>query len=137
MSARPGSQRYVARCSGIQYYAQLLTATTYQLFAALSETLQNQVRSVATEKKTMIDEAQKIIAAIRQMEASLEGTKPRRDQRSRGTDDDDLQITYPLSRCLQALKEKHTQISRLHRDRFEQVKSKLDHTHMYFGIMKI
>ncbi|KAM7189164.1 anaphase spindle elongation protein 1 [Naviculisporaceae sp. PSN 640] len=93
-----------------------------ELFTALSETLQNQVRSVAAEKKTMIDEAQKIISAIRQMEASLEGTKPRRDQRSRGTDDDDLQITYPLTRCLQALKEKQTQIGRLHRDRFEQVK---------------
>ncbi|KAM7223698.1 anaphase spindle elongation protein 1 [Rhypophila decipiens] len=93
-----------------------------QLLAALSETLQNQVRTVAGEKKAIIDEAQKIITAIRQMEASLEGTKPRRDKRSRSADEDDLQITYPLTRCLQVLKEKHTQIGRLHRERFEQVK---------------
>ncbi|KAK5664342.1 hypothetical protein OQA88_565 [Cercophora sp. LCS_1] len=88
-----------------------------ELFAALSDALNNQVRLVTAEKKEMIDEAQKMITVIRQMEASLDDTKPRRK-----SEDDDLQITYPLTRCLQVLKEKHIQISRLHRDRYEQVK---------------
>lgn len=69
----------------------------------------------------MVDEAQKIITTIRQMEASLDDSKSRRDYRAE--DDEDLKITYPLTRCLQMLKEKHTKISRLHRERFEQVKS--------------
>ena len=68
----------------------------------------------------MVEEAQKIITTIRQMEASLDDSKPRRDYQS---DDEDLKITYPLTRCLQVLKEKHIQISRLHKERFEQVKS--------------
>jgi len=76
---------------------------------------------VTAEKKDLIDEAQKLVTAIRQMEASLDDSRSGRDYR---TEDDDLQITYPLTRCLQLLKEKHIQISRLHRERFEQVKSK-------------
>lgn len=67
----------------------------------------------------MVEEAKKIITTIRQMEASLDDSKHRRDYQ----DDDDLKITYPLIRCLQALKEKHIQVGRLHRERFEQVKS--------------
>jgi len=69
----------------------------------------------------MIDEAQGIITAIRQMESSLEGTSVRH---SRATEDEGLQISFPLSRCLQQLKDKHSQIKKLHRERFEQVKSK-------------
>ncbi|AEO69112.1 a4f5207b-9c69-4a63-808c-bbd76a5dbedd [Thermothielavioides terrestris] len=91
-----------------------------ELFAALSDALHNQVRLVTTEKKNMIDEAQKIITTIRQMEASLDDTKLRRDYQAE--DDDDLKITYPLSRCLQVLKDKHKQVARLHRERYEQVK---------------
>lgn len=67
----------------------------------------------------MVDEAKKIITVVRQMETSLDDSKNRRDYQ----DDEDLTITYPLVRCLQALKEKHGQISRLHKERFEQVKS--------------
>ena len=93
-----------------------------QLFSALSEALHNQVRLVTAEKKDMIEEAQKIITVIRQMECSLDDSKPRRDYQSE--EDDELKITYPLTRCLQFLKERHIQISRLHRERFEQVKSK-------------
>lgn len=66
----------------------------------------------------MVDEAKKIITIIHQMEASLDDTNRRRSQ-----EDDELTITYPLIRCLQQLKEKHIQISRLHKERFEQVKS--------------
>ncbi|KAM0428285.1 hypothetical protein ACHAPT_007186 [Fusarium lateritium] len=89
-----------------------------ELFSALSEALNSQVRLVTSEKKEMIDEAKKIITIIRQMEASLDDSKRRRDYE----EDDDLAITYPLMRCLQVLKEKHIQISRLHKERFEQVK---------------
>lgn len=37
--------------------------------------------------------------------------------------DSNLQITYPLLACIQALKEKHHTISKIHRERYEQVKS--------------
>ncbi|KAK0621208.1 microtubule associated protein [Bombardia bombarda] len=92
-----------------------------ELFSALSETLHNQVRTVAAEKKDMIEEAQRILTTIKQMEASLDDTKSSRRDNQHDSDDD-LKITYPLTRCLQVLKEKHLQISRLHRERFEQVK---------------
>lgn len=72
----------------------------------------------------MVDEAKKIITVIRQMEASLDDSRKHRRDGSGGSDDDELQITYPLNRCLQLLREKHGQISRLHKERFEQVKSK-------------
>lgn len=78
---------------------------------------------MAAEKKEMIEEAQKIITTVRQMEASLDDTTSRRDHQPK--DDQDLKITYPLTRCLRVLKEKHTQVGRLHQERFEQVKSML------------
>ncbi|KAI1824939.1 microtubule associated protein-domain-containing protein [Xylaria intraflava] len=87
-----------------------------ELFAALSETLNNHVQAVTSEKKNMIDEAERTISLIRQMESSLDDTKPQRKQK------DDLQVTYPLTQCLKALKEKQMQISKLYRERFEQVK---------------
>ncbi|KAI5457815.1 microtubule associated protein-domain-containing protein [Mariannaea sp. PMI_226] len=93
-----------------------------ELFAALSEALNTQVRLVTQEKKEMIDEARKIITIIRQMESSLEDPKSRRDFQ----EEDQLSITYPLVRCLQSLKEKHGQISRLHKERFEQVRKLVD-----------
>ncbi len=67
----------------------------------------------------MVDEAERIITLIRQMETSLDDTKTQRNP-----EDDDLQITFPLTQCLKVLKEKHVQIGKLHRERFEQVKSK-------------
>jgi Ase1/PRC1/MAP65 family protein len=94
-------------------------SSSYQLFAALSETLHNQVKQVTSEKKKMVEEANGIITIIRQMEVSLEDSRARRSQRS----DDELKITYPLTRCLAGLKEKQVQIARLHRERWEQVKS--------------
>lgn len=72
------------------------------------------------EKKQLISEAQDMITTIRQMEASLE------DPRHRGSSqghDDGLDISYPLTRCLQTLKEKHAQVARVHKERFAQVKS--------------
>ncbi|KAJ8120198.1 hypothetical protein ONZ43_g3035 [Nemania bipapillata] len=88
-----------------------------ELFAALSETLNNQVKVVTAEKKEMVDEAERIITVIRQMETSLDDSKAQRDP-----EDDDLQVTFPLTQCLKVLKEKHLQIGKLHRERFEQVK---------------
>ncbi|KAK4169441.1 anaphase spindle elongation protein 1 [Cladorrhinum sp. PSN259] len=90
-----------------------------ELFEALSDALHNQVRLVAAEKQELIEKAQKTITTIRQMEASLDGKASRRNRQST---DEDLKITYPLTRCLQVLKEKHTQVARVHRERFEQVK---------------
>jgi len=92
-----------------------------QLFSALSEALHNQVRLVQSEKNEMTEEAQRIITTIKQMEASLDDHKAHNQYES---EDEDLKITYPLTRCLQGLKEKHQQISKLHKERFEQVKSK-------------
>ncbi|PBP25375.1 microtubule associated protein [Diplocarpon rosae] len=89
------------------------------LFTALSETLHNQVRMVAAEKKDLTDEAQRIITTIKQMDASLDDKKSSREYQA---ENEDLKITYPLTRCVQGLKEKHLQISKLHRERFEQVK---------------
>ena len=91
-----------------------------QLFTALSDALSSQVRLVTAEKKEMVDEAKKIITTMRQMERSLDDSKPSRRSQD---EDGEFKITYPLTRCLQALKEKHAQISRLHKERFEQVKS--------------
>lgn len=93
-----------------------------QLFTALSEALNNQVRIVNAEKKQMIQEAKNTITTIRQMEASLEDPKPRRSYRS-NDDEDGLSISYPLTACLQALKEKHAQVNRSHKERFEQIRS--------------
>lgn len=81
------------------------------------------MRLVTAEKKDMVDEAKKIITNIKQMEASLDGTRSSRDY----GEQDEFKITYPLTRCLQGLREKHTQIKRLHKERFEQVKSKSLH----------
>ena len=66
----------------------------------------------------MTEEAQNIIKTIKLMEASLD------DEKERGYDleTSSLRITYPLIDCLRDLKEKHNVVSRLHRERFEQVK---------------
>ena len=56
------------------------------------------------------------------MEASLEDDK---HNNSYELGDKELKVTVPLTRCLQGLKEKHNVIAKLHRERFEQVKSKV------------
>ncbi len=55
------------------------------------------------------------------MEASLEDQATNDAYR---LDDKELKITVPLTRCLQGLKEKHNAVAKIHRERFEQVKSK-------------
>jgi protein regulator of cytokinesis 1 len=116
MNERLESQRHVTKIVSIA----LLHTNSRQLFSALTEALHNQVRLVESEKNEMTDEAQRIITTIKQMEASLDDNKAHNEYEA---EDEDLKITYPLLRCLQVLKEKHKQISRLHKERFEQVKS--------------
>jgi len=72
---------------------------------------------VDSEKNKLTDEASNIITTIKQMESSLE------DERdfSYNLNTQDMKITYPLVDCLRDLKEKFNTISRLHRERFEQV----------------
>lgn len=68
----------------------------------------------------MVEEAHRIIKNIKQMEVSLDDTKARHELDFK---DQALKVAYPLTRCLQVLKEKHTSIAKIHRERFEQVKS--------------
>lgn len=56
------------------------------------------------------------------MEASLEDQKPNNDY---PVEDDALKVTVPLSRCIKTLKEKYNTIAEIHRERFEQVKSRV------------
>ncbi|RDA87278.1 hypothetical protein CP532_1346 [Ophiocordyceps camponoti-leonardi (nom. inval.)] len=98
------------------------------LFSAIVDALDNRLRLASSEKKQMVDQAKNTIALIRQMELSLHGPNatammgPDDDD----DDDDDLQVTYPLTRCLQMLRDKHAHVSRLHRERFEQIKKLVD-----------
>ena len=78
------------------------------------------MKIVGQEKNDMLEEARRIITTIKQMEASLDGN---RNRHSYQPDDEELKITYPLTACLQRLKEKHQSVSRVHRERFEQVQS--------------
>ncbi|KAL0263528.1 Microtubule bundling protein [Diplodia seriata] len=89
-----------------------------ELFSALSATLNNQLKLVNAEKDEKVEEAQRLIKTVRQLEASLEG-RTARD--SYNPEDEDLQITYPLSRCIQTLREKQKAVGRQHRERFEQL----------------
>ena len=68
----------------------------------------------------MTEEAERLITTIRQMQAALTDDKPNPNYGP----DDGLEVTYPLTRCLKELKEKYGAVSKLHRERFEQVRSK-------------
>ncbi|KAJ6164924.1 hypothetical protein N7470_003596 [Penicillium chermesinum] len=98
------------------------------LFSSLSETLTNHLKLVDQEKDDLTEEAQKLIVTIQQMEASLS------DERANGQYElnrDDLRITYPLNRCIAFLREKSAAMSKLHRERFEQVKKLVDALESY------
>ncbi|KAF1973844.1 protein regulator of cytokinesis 1 [Bimuria novae-zelandiae CBS 107.79] len=89
-----------------------------ELFSALSETLHSQLKQTTNEKHEMTEEAERLIRTIRQMETSLTDEKPNPNYAI----DDGLEVTYPLTRCLKELKEKYGTVSKLHRERFEQVR---------------
>lgn len=66
-----------------------------------------------------------MIKTIKQMEASLED---RASTDAYQLEDKELNVAVPLTRCLQDLKEKHNTIAKIHRERSEQVKSKVYHS---------
>ena len=68
----------------------------------------------------MTEEAYRLMKTIKQMEASLDDNKPNPNYE---IDDSNMKVTYPLMRCLQGLKEKYNAVGKLHRERFEQVRS--------------
>ena len=79
-----------------------------------------------SEKSELTEEAHRIIKTIKQMEASLEDSKP---SNTYPLDHHDLKVTIPLTRCLQNLKAKHNTIAKIHQERFEQVKSNIYQSH--------
>jgi protein regulator of cytokinesis 1 len=88
-----------------------------ELFTALSDTLHSQLKIVTNEKQKLAQEAEKLITDMKHMQISLEG-------KSAGDHiDADLAITYPLQACLQNLKQRHQAVHKVHRERYEQVKS--------------
>ena len=99
-----------------------------ELFSALSETLHNQLNLVAKEKHDLTEEAQRLVKTIRQMERSLDDTRPDDDYES---EQDGLKVTLPLLECIQRLKEKHHTIAKLHRERYEQVKKLVEALESY------
>ncbi|KAK4504707.1 hypothetical protein PRZ48_002669 [Zasmidium cellare] len=99
-----------------------------ELFSALSETLHNQLNLVAKEKHELTEEAKRLIKTIRQMERSLDDTRSKDEYEA---EKDGLKITYPLMNCIQRLKEKHHTISKLHRERYEQVKKLVEALESY------
>jgi protein regulator of cytokinesis 1 len=72
------------------------------------------------EKHDLTDEARRLIKSIRQMEAALVDDKPHRDSDHQ---DSDLNITLPLRDCITSLREKQNTVSKIHRERYEQIKS--------------
>ncbi|KAL3467824.1 microtubule associated protein-domain-containing protein [Aspergillus heterothallicus] len=99
-----------------------------ELFSALSETLNSHLKMVDDEKSDMTEEAHKLIDAIKQMEESLV------DEKANGQynlDHNDLRVTYPLNRCLAFLREQHNAVSKLHRQRYEQVRKLVEALESY------
>jgi Ase1/PRC1/MAP65 family protein len=72
------------------------------------------------ERNDLTEQAHRLIKTIKQMEVSLDDTKKHNDHQM---ENEDLQVYTPLLECLQELKEKHNTVSKLHRERFDQVKS--------------
>ncbi|KJX99305.1 microtubule associated protein Ase1 [Zymoseptoria brevis] len=99
-----------------------------ELFSALSETLHNQLNLVAKEKHDLTEEAQRLIKTIRQMERSLDDSRPKDDYEA---EKDGLKVTFPLMHCIKRLKEKHHTIAKLHRERYEQVKKLVEALQSY------
>ena len=62
------------------------------------------------------------------MERSLDDTRPDDDFES---ERDGLKVTFPLLECNQRLKEKYHTISKLHRERYEQVKKLVEALESY------
>jgi Ase1/PRC1/MAP65 family protein len=76
--------------------------------------------TASSEKHELTEECHRLITTIKQMETSLEDPRPRTAYEA---DDPNLQVTYPLKRCMQGLKEKYNVVHKEHKQRFEDVKS--------------
>ncbi|KAF8534289.1 microtubule associated protein-domain-containing protein [Trichophaea hybrida] len=87
------------------------------VYAAISAALHDQVRVVSHEKTKMVDECHQLISQIKQMERSLAGGDDDYDNYN-----EDSNITTPLLKCLQGLKEKHKIVKRRHAERYDSVK---------------
>jgi protein regulator of cytokinesis 1 len=85
------------------------------LFTALNSALREQMRSVVAEKNSLVDECNKIISLIKQMERSLDDNK-----RSSG----ELRVSAPLLKCLEVLKSKQEDVKVRHAERYTAVRSK-------------
>ncbi|KAK6533599.1 hypothetical protein TWF694_002536 [Orbilia ellipsospora] len=85
------------------------------LYAALSETLQSQVRLVNAEKTALVEEANKLISAIRQIHRAM-------DDGRRANEYDDLVVTYPLRVCVETLKQQHNMLRSQYEQEFEEIK---------------
>ncbi|KAL9051993.1 MAG: hypothetical protein Q9162_005658 [Coniocarpon cinnabarinum] len=99
-----------------------------ELFSSLSETLYNHLRQVSSEKNNLIDEGQQIIETIKQIEKSLDDPKTRM---SYAPHDEELEVTYPLTESLQSLREKHRIVTKLHLERFDQVRKLIEALESY------
>lgn len=88
-----------------------------QLYNALSETLQSQLRLVNAEKNALIEEGNKLIAAIRQMNRAM-------DDSGRVNQYDELVVSYPLLDCVDELKGVQTAMKKEYEKRFEDVKGR-------------
>ena len=78
--------------------------------------------TTCSEKNELTEEAHRKIKIIKQMEASLEDQTPNDAYKLA---DEEPKVTVPLTRCLQGLKEKYNTIAKIHRERLEQVTSKI------------
>lgn len=81
-----------------------------------------------SEKHELTEQARQLIKVIRQLEASLDDTKARDDY---DQEDGELKITYPLLQCVEHLRSKHQTINKLHRERYEQIKSLSRRTRLF------
>ncbi|KAJ6261846.1 hypothetical protein Dda_2645 [Drechslerella dactyloides] len=85
------------------------------LYAALSETLQSQLRLVNAEKNALAEEANKLISSIRQIHRAM-------DDGRRANEYDDLVVTYPLRVCVETLKQQHNILRSQYEQEFEEIK---------------
>lgn len=69
------------------------------------------------EKNALIDDCQKAIAQMQQMERSLSG------EDDDAADDTSLRVTLPLTKCLSGLKERQKGVKRRHAERYDSIKS--------------
>ncbi|KAF3908579.1 hypothetical protein ABW21_db0208777 [Orbilia brochopaga] len=85
------------------------------LYAALSETLQSQLRLVNAEKNALVEEANKLISSIRQIHRAM-------DDGRRANEYDDLVVTSPLRVCVETLKQQHNILRSQYEQEFEEIK---------------